>query len=224
MNNLYILLSSVLAATLVVAYIYYTYETKESFKSMGDDLIVYSCPSSMNQYTSLNGDELCCDGDVEGRKCRGKTVCAISSTNSDIPSCSIYKKEHLQKQAAKYCPTNMPNYYENKTAKGCTAGLLNKTADAPLYSSNQYCIVYDKITDAIKDKNSCYLQHRLEKMIAPQNTVGKSLISTKGSYIPSATYLMNDIPIICVDKESFQLASAQNKIDATSPYFCENVK
>jgi hypothetical protein len=222
MNNLYILLSSILAAILVVVYIYSTYETKESFKSM-DDLIVYSCPSNMGQYTALNGDELCCDGDVEGRKCRGKIVCAISSTNSDIPSCSIYKREHLQKQSAKYCPRNMPNYYENNTARGCTAGLLNKTADAPLYSSNQYCIVYDKITDAVKDKNSCYLQHRLENMIAPQNTVGKSLISTKGAYIPSATYLMNEIPIICVDKEAFQRTST-NKIDATSPYFCENVK
>lgn len=180
-------------------------KTTESFENNVSDVVVHSCPSFLKQFSDSNGDILCCKGDVNGHKCSGDIICAVSATSSIIPSCKIYRAKYLEEQGKKLCPKSMPNYYEHIQSgqKGCTYGSVNATAEAPASVTQKTCIVYDNNKDAMKDKNSCYLQAGLDNMFTPTTVTDKQIIQVGPSiYMASASYLDDmNMPRQCMNKK-----------------------
>jgi len=219
-TSLYLLILSCILATIIISiYLfndrlydiynqYYSHPTIEHFTD-NTNIIVNTCPGSYKQYTASNGDTLCCDGDVDGRKCRGKIICAVSSTNdSSIESCTVIRNKYLQEQSKKLCPTSMNNYFENvtnKSIRGCTSGSVNGTGEAPMNLTQEQCKIYDNDGDAMKDGKSCFLQKRMDTMYSPKTTTGKSLVKLWKTYCPIASYTdYNGMPRQCYDKVSLK--------------------
>lgn len=218
-TSLYLLILSCILATIIISlylfndklydiYNKYYSPTIEHF-STTDNIIVNTCPGSYKQYTASNGDTLCCDGDVDGHKCRGTIVCAVSSTNdSSIESCKIIRNKYLEEQSKKLCPTSMNNYFENvtnKSIKGCTSGPINETGEAPINPTQEQCKIYDNDADAMKDKNSCYIQKRMDTMYSPKTTTGKSIVKIGETFAPIASYTdYTGMPRQCYDKTSLK--------------------
>lgn len=196
-----------LSAYLFNGILYNVYiKTTEAFENQNVDVVVNSCPSSLQQFSDMNGDILCCKGDVNGRKCNGNIVCAVSATSSSVPSCKIYRAKYLEEQGLKFCPSSMPNYYENIQSgiKGCTYGAINITGEAPATINQKTCIVYSDKDNAQYSETSCIVQKSLEKMYTPSTVTDRKLINVGNNMsIPLATYLDDmKMPRQCSNKES----------------------
>jgi hypothetical protein len=221
-TSLYLLILSCILAVLILSIylfndklysIYNTYysPTIEHFATENpqSNIIVNTCPGRYTQYTALNGDTLCCDGDVDGYKCSGTVICAVSSTNdSSIKSCKEIRNKYLQEQSKKLCPSTMTNYFENvlkKSIRGCTSGPINETGEAPMDPTQEQCKIYFLKSDAMKDKNSCYIKKRMDTMYSPKTTTGKSIIKLGNTFSPIASYTdYNGMPRQCYDKQSIK--------------------
>ncbi len=221
-TSLYLLILSCILAVLILSIylfndklysIYNTYysPTIEHFATENppSNIIVNTCPGRYTQYTALNGDTLCCDGDVDGYKCSGTVICAVSSTNdSSIKSCKEIRNKYLQEQSKKLCPSSMQNYFEsvtNKSIIGCTNGPINETGEAPMDPTQEQCKIYKNNADAMKDKNSCYIKKRMDTMYSPKTTTGKSIIKLGNTFSPIASYTdYNGMPRQCYDKQSIK--------------------
>lgn len=187
--------------------LYNVIKISESFENQSSDIVIHSCPSFLKQFSDKNGDVLCCKGDINGHRCSGSIICSVSATSSNIPSCKIYRTQYLEQQGVKFCPKSMPNYYEHTQSKikGCTYGSVNATGEAPASISQKSCTIYDKIEDALKDKNSCLLQIKLDTMYTPTTVTDKQLVNMGNIYLPFAIY-MDDMkmPRQCVDINSMK--------------------
>jgi hypothetical protein len=209
-----LILSCIFTIIIISAYLfngilYNTYiKTTETFENQSSDIVVNGCPSFLKQYSDTNGDVLCCKGDVNGHKCSGTTVCSVSATSTNIPSCKIYRAKYLEESGIKFCPSSMPNYYENTQSgvKGCTYGAVNSTGEAPATIGQKTCIVYSNPDDALNDQMSCMLQQQLEKMYTPTTVTDKQIVRMgKNMYLPLATYLDDmKMPRQCSNKASIQ--------------------
>ncbi len=221
-TSLYLLILSCILAVLILSIylfndklysIYNTYysPTIEHFATENppSNIIVNTCPGKYTQYTASNGDTLCCDGDVDGHKCSGTVICSVSSTNDpSIQSCKIIRNKYLQEQAKKFCPSSMQNYFESVTDRsiiGCTSGPINETGEAPMNPTQEQCKIYDNDANAMEDKNSCYIQKRMDTMNSPKTTTDKSIIKLGQSFCPIASYIdYNGMPRQCYDKQSLK--------------------
>jgi hypothetical protein len=212
-TTLFILILSCIFAIIILSLylfngiLYNVYKkTTETFENQDSNIVVNGCPSFLKQFSDANGDVLCCKGDINGRKCSGNVVCSVSATSTSIPSCKIYRAKYLEEQGLKFCPSSMPNYYENVQSgvKGCTYGGVNSTGEAPATIGQKTCTVYSTNDNEINNETSCITQKSLEKMYTPTTVTDKKLINAgKNIYLPLATYI-DDIkmPRQCSNKES----------------------
>jgi len=140
-----------------------------------------SCPTGTNQYVNDTGYTMCCDGQVDSGWCNGEDVCSLSEGTSDLPTCSQWRAAYLKDKGRVRCPASMPNYFERKTASGCTNQQLNADGSWPLndpdpnYSkgmegfSNSItppktkCILYNNRKDQLGKIDSCENIKHLEE-------------------------------------------------------------
>jgi hypothetical protein len=212
-TTLFILILSCIFAIIILSLylfngILYNVYTKsiETFENQDSNIVVNSCPSFLKQFSDANGDVLCCKGDINGRKCSGDIVCAVSATSTSIPSCKVYRTKYLDEQSTKFCPSSMPNYYENTQSgvKGCTYGGVNATGEAPATISQKTCIVYSNNENTLHNETSCLTQKSLEKMYVPTTVTDRKLINVGNNLsLPLATYLDDmKMPRQCTNKDS----------------------
>jgi hypothetical protein len=121
------------------------------------------CPPGTKYYISLNGDEECCNGEVNGNKCVGKAVCTMSSSMK-LPSCRGVLEEHLKKRSREICPKELPNYFERSGMKACTASELRHDNLQPINPSAATCKVYPTTAENMRKDDSCYIKKQLSDM------------------------------------------------------------
>ena len=127
-------------------------------------LNITTCPAASKMYINKQGLSVCCDGAVNSDSCAGETICTLSESSSNMPTCTAWYEAYLKARGSGKCPSTMPNYYEsaNGQSKGCTSGYLNKDATAPHSNKDSFCNLYTAANDNYKDKNSCANQILLE--------------------------------------------------------------
>ena len=142
-----------------------------------------SCPTGTNQYVNDTGYTMCCDGQVDSGWCNGEDVCSLSEGTSDLPTCSQWRAAYLKDKGRVRCPASMPNYFERKSASGCTNQQLNADGSWPLndpdpnYSKGiegfsnpttppkTKCMSYDNKKDQLGKLDSCENIKHLEETL-----------------------------------------------------------
>ena len=128
---------------------------KEGFQDTNTPKV--KCPRGTKTYTTLSGDTMCCQGNVEGNKCEGKVLCTLSGNSSDkVPTCAKLRQEYLAKLQSK-CPASagFTSYEDEDTGnKGCAA---QTTADRnqPQTPATSFCRLYDDKVDNHNYPDSC---------------------------------------------------------------------
>jgi hypothetical protein len=156
MKTLYILL---LLVVIIIATLVYQkiMDSTEGFATAQALPTLYSCPHKMQVLNDpKTGDELCCDGKVQGTDCTGSLVCVKTpSASSSLKDCREYLKDYNETQATSFCYPDLPFYYENDKANssGC-ASQVNDTTTAPM-SGAQSCKIYKDEQQNMFDGNSC---------------------------------------------------------------------
>jgi len=127
----------------------------EGFEDMTDRLT--TCPERSTSYTTVKGDINCCSGDVNGYNCHGKVLCTMSSPSKKIQSCVAYLNDKYREPQAKFCTTDLPNYFEATGGEGgCTNGIVKGDKSGPVDPAAKVCNVWsNKLMDE-NDTNSCY--------------------------------------------------------------------
>jgi len=136
------LMTAVIATFLIVSF----YPTKcnarivsEGFSTSDSQLTM--CPfGSRPMYTS-KGESVCCNGRVNGTQCEGKLLCTFSAPTSTLKTCKALVDDYMNEKKRKYCPMDLPNYFE-KNLGGCTNGRLLADRTAPVDASSEKCDVY----------------------------------------------------------------------------------
>lgn len=124
-----------------------------------------SCPLGYKSHYNADGNVICCNGDIIANKCLGDNQCTLNGKGTaNMPNCIDYIREMYNNKSKLYCPSNMPNYYEDHTLniKGCTSGLLNETLSSPKSQTQDMCIMYDTYDKNMLSKNSCMNQKQLD--------------------------------------------------------------
>lgn len=140
--------------------------------SQVDDIILTSCPAGTKGYVDDLGNTVCCQGEIENGKCKGREVCSITTNQSKYPTCGRYWAAVLEERGRDRCPVVMPNYYENmKTGvKGCAQGRRTADGSAPL-PGVKFCRLYNSKQEDEQRTDSCFNQNLLEKTVCfPTNT------------------------------------------------------
>ena len=177
------------------------------------------CPPGSKYFVNKRGDSMCCEGEIENRKCRGKIVCTLSQSTSKHPSCATIIQNLQSQMAVAYCPPSMPNFYVNEVTgeKGCTASGLTTIGDGPVHTAAPRCIIASSTQKNLADITSCLNQKRLEEMtcIAPNCTKGfhtyaegKPIVLTQSFVVPDG----ESIPRQCINEHSMEIY-----LDATEP-------
>lgn len=149
------------------------------------------CPFDSNPHL-FKGDTICCKkGFNEYTGCLdGKPVCSLSSTGAD--SCGKIYRKYLNGIAVKFCPKDMPSYYEEKSGDmRCYGGASTADGIAPLAPGQPQCKVYKNEKD-FSDPKSCYNLKQLDSLpcLTPE-LCKKDIISTGKGYpsIISQTFM-----------------------------------
>jgi hypothetical protein len=141
-------------------------EVEEGFaNALTNDIILTTCPAKTKSFVDNLGNTVCCDGDVENGKCKGKLVCSITDSKSGMPTCGLWYASYLEQKGKDICAPSMPNYFENpKTgARGCAAGKRKKDGSAPLNSTIKFCKLYKTEKEERLKMDSCKNQKLLDE-------------------------------------------------------------
>jgi len=153
-------------------------------------LNITTCPAGSKMYINKQGLSVCCDGAVNSDSCAGETICTLSESSSNMPTCTAWYEAYLKARGSGKCPATMPNYYESAdgASKGCTSGYLNKDATAPHSSKDSFCILYDTKQLNYGKVNSCANTIMLENAVCfPGSSiqVDKALSETMNGLLPA---------------------------------------
>lgn len=149
-----------------------------------------TCPAKSKRYINDKGFTMCCNGQVESGHCYGESICSLSESAGNVPTCSEWLAAYLAEKATGVCPCAMPNYYLKPDGSvGCTDGKLTAVADAPADpTTSKTCVVYgDPVKDAGK-LDSCLNAQYLESSKCFTNTAytaKKALVQMGGSEQPA---------------------------------------
>ena len=178
------------------------------------------CPPGSKYYVNKRGDSLCCEGEVENRRCRGTNICTLSAPHEKIPSCAVIQTQLLSKMSAAYCPPSMPNFYASELTglKGCTSSAITTAGDGPLRPNDPKCTIGTSPTTDLANPESCLNKKRLEEMacIASEcskalytKRAGAPLVLTQTFSVPGS---VGAAPRVCTDERSMEVF-----LDATEP-------
>lgn len=195
MNLLYMLLCLVLIVIAALAYQKMTYiqEIREGFdittNGLGD---IVACPTNWNLTPELSSKGITTCNE------KGKPVCALVSddaTKDGIPSCTKMFHDYLETQGVEFCPSTMPNYFENPVtaASGCTSGAIASDMSSAKDPSVPTCTIY-KSTQNFTEKDSCYNQKELASTILFGNDATKQLVPLGGSPLVYTTQMTYHVP------------------------------
>lgn len=188
-------------------------EDEEGFLDVeySGDLNITTCPAESKSYVDNGGRTVCCDGEVQGGVCSGKTICSLSEQASGTPTCSEWFGAYLDEKGKTRCPISMPHYYENAAngVKGCTSGPRLKDGTGPADNTSRTCKLYTSEEDDLLKIDSCTNQKIYDKTQcfthAVPGTTKKFL--EWGSVPPpifcSALDKASLVPTSCLDDSSF---------------------
>ena len=102
---------------------------------------------------------MCCDGQLESNTCHGDSVCSLSESAKDVPTCSEWYAAYLKERGRGKCPANLPFYWENDSGEsGCSEKITpdgNAPAE-PMSSAN--CLIYPDALRNTSKIDSCLNQ------------------------------------------------------------------
>jgi hypothetical protein len=148
------------------------------------DMNIKFCPFSSSPYL-FKGDTICCKkGFNQYTGCLdGKPLCSLSSIGND--SCGKVYRKYLNETAIKFCPKEMPSYYEEKTGEmRCYGGVSTADGIAPLAPGQPQCKVYKNEKD-FSDPKSCYNLKQLDSLPCLTKELCEKDIIPIGNGIPS---------------------------------------
>jgi hypothetical protein len=177
MLELTVLLISI-AVILVVLYI------KDNIKSQNveetfQNYYLSACPSGYKSFYDNNGDIICCNGEIIANKCISDNQCKLNGVSTpDLPNCVEFILKDYAEKAKKLCPSNLPNYFEDKSKnfKGCTSGLMNDTLTGPQRLDQPKCLIYSSFEQNYNSKDSCDNLKLLDSAQCFGNNCTKELI------------------------------------------------
>jgi hypothetical protein len=146
-----------------------------------------ACPSGYKSFYNNNGDTVCCDGEIVANKCISDNQCILNGTGTpDMPNCVEFILRDYADKAKKVCPSNLPNYFEDKTKniKGCISGQMNDTLTGPQNTDQPKCIIYSSFEQNYNSKDSCANQKLLDSAQCFGNNCTKELIQPNPSAPP----------------------------------------
>ncbi len=178
------------------------------------------CPPGSIYFLNKQGDSLCCEGAVENRRCKGRTVCTLSKGTGKVPSCTSVLQQLSATAASKLCPPSMPNYYVSPITgkRGCTESALTAAGDEPLYRDRPQCTIGTSPAADLLDEASCINKKRLEEMACISSNCSKTLHKYKEGFplVLTQTYQVPDqvtaAPRMCTDEHSMEIY-----LDAAEP-------
>lgn len=141
----------------------------------GDIPKISLCPKGTETFITKAGEQLCCEGDIVGEKCNGTVRCGlIVKGDSKIPSCGAFLLKKFSKEAATFCPKEMPNYWEGAVERGCTSG--GRIADwSAAMGGAKVCKIYGSEKEASSKPDSCWLYKKLDKLVCPTTNSSKRI-------------------------------------------------
>ena len=159
---------------------------KEGFSS---NVLIRRCPADTKRFINDKGFALCCKGQVESGHCNGETICSLSESAGNIPTCSAWYSAYLVERGTSLCPASAPNYYENLNGtSGCTAGSLTSEGNAPADTSSHSCILYGNTTEDTGKMDSCLnVKYLADSMCFTGDSLAakKSLVEKDGGKKPA---------------------------------------
>jgi hypothetical protein len=176
----------------------FTVPVKEGFEDTPTitGIQITTCPVRSNRYINEMGFTVCCDGQVESGTCNGETICSLSETFKNVPTCSDWYAAYLKERGYGKCSGSTPIYFENPDGtSGCTDGVLTPAGDAPADPDTAAtCKIYDTEIDNMGKLDSCLNAKYLESSVCftdGNSPVVTSLIEMGGGKQPalvSCTY------------------------------------
>lgn len=170
------------------------------------------CPPGSKYFVNKRGDSMCCEGDIEHRKCNGTIVCTLSQPTAKYLSCGVILQQLQAKIATAYCPPSMPNYYVNEITgeKGCTASGLTTTGDGPVHMDASRCSIGISPVADLADRNSCLNHKRLEEFMCISPECSKHLDIRKNGHpaILTQSFVVpggESLPRTCIDEHSMEI-------------------
>lgn len=161
-------------ALLVLSYFLLQKEKHEGFTVQQysvKDLDINTCPSFAPEIQTAKGYTDCCQGDMVDGKCNGATFCTKSPTHDNVKTCQETWREYFSKKGIDFCPSTMPNYYEDiensSGLKGCSSGPITEDGKQPKDSTSKQCKVYVSETDNKTKIDSCYTEKQRVKVQCP---------------------------------------------------------
>lgn len=211
-----ILLISIIIS--LVIFIYYKKKSRyEGFKTNTNDINhnLESCPQGMKSFYNLNGDIVCCEGDILANKCISDKQCILSGTSKDIQSCVNMVLNDYETKGVDYCMPSMPNYFEDGKIKGCTNGKLNNTLSAPASKNQPTCYIYLDHDTNLNSVNSCLNNKVLDSVQLFGNEATKTLIQP----VPEKPILVaiSFIDNTGMHRTAYTKDSLVNFLNATNP-------
>lgn len=199
MNPVATLFAAAFAIFLTILIIIYI-PKNESVREGFNDIIVrnaITCPVNTKSFSNSKDVVACCDGEVNGSSCSGKTVCALTTNNYDIPLCSNYLKKAYSEESKMRCPPSMSNYFMSigpgVKQEFCTDSQLNSSLSGPVDSNARIC-TFENYEFDIRNPKSCIVQKLYDNAECPTDKCQKNPISLQ----PNKAIV---IQLIYVDKE-----------------------
>ncbi len=197
------------------------------------------CPAGLNYYSTDNAIN-CCTGPIVENKCTEKPACTLSESSGNLPRCIDWYSDYLKKQAKRYCPSDLPQFYEDKSSKQvgfCTASPLNQKLESPIRPDDPKCTIHKTSIENLTDPDSCLVKRMLKKMTIPTEFSIKSanLWFPGIPVVLQASYIDGLQTKSCLDRPSFDrlmdvfIGGWRNNTDfKTKIYdkmeFCDDIK
>lgn len=173
-------LTVLLTGVVVILIFLYLYDNivllpTESF----ENYYLSSCPSGYKSFYNIDGDIICCDGEVVANKCISDNQCTLNGKGTDdMPNCvKLILKMYAEKSKSQ-CSPSFPSYFENKdkNIKGCTNGLLNDSLNGPQHHTQPQCNIYPTLDLNTNSKDSCFNQKQLDNVQCFGNNCTKEVV------------------------------------------------
>ena len=213
-SNLYSIIVLIVLGLLLVRAFRNQEEGFQTLPSTLKSLQIHACPTFASEIQTSKGNTDCCEGSLLDGKCSGKTFCTKSPTHDGIPTCVDAWREYFQKKGTDFCPSSMPNYYEDvlnpKGAKGCSAGPIGPNGKEPTDRAKARCQIYPTEVENRTKLDSCYLEKERSKIQCPVvngSSPPATMISdpnTKVFQMFACQYPFElNMPTTCYEKRSF---------------------
>jgi hypothetical protein len=223
-----IIIGIILVIVLLLLFRLYTMNVKEGYISAktGDIKAVTFCPGKSAFYTNQKGEDICCDGVVNGSRCEGKKICTFGEGRNGLPNCSEIQTEYMSIVAARMCPPSMPYYYEVHGAtkmRGCNSKGYKKDTYEPVEDTN-HCIIYATDTENRVKENSCLNRKLLDEMECVSPNCNKFIRKDARSGLALVMQMFNvpgeTAPRICMSRDSYN--AVPDKTGVIPEEICDN--